>query len=241
MKSFIWNLALALSLLALVSCENQVLLPEEIAEDETYVDPSNLPGSVQSFVGNNYPKLSIDEAKLDEECGQDVYEVELSNGIDLYFDLQGNFLGTEDTFDCADYDADNDDIDPTSLPSAIQTYIATNFPNDSIYEVERDEECGQQVYEVELSSGEELYFDLQGNFLGTDDTFDCDDDDDIDPNSLPSAIRNYLSTNHPNDAIDEVERVEECGQEVYEVELDSGLELYFDLQGVFLGTDDTFD
>jgi hypothetical protein len=88
---------------------------------------------------------------------------------------QGNFLGTE-----ADFDCDDDDIDPSSLPSAVQTYLSTNYPNATIHEAERKTECGQEIYEVELSNGLELYFDLQGNFLGTDDDFDCDDDDDDD-------------------------------------------------------------
>ena len=217
---------------------------DTLNSDDDYVDPDSLPASVLSYIATNFPNDSIYEVERDEECETEVFEVELNSGIELYFDLQGNFLGTDETFDCDDDDSYNDDddyVDPDSLPASALSYIATNFPNDSIYEVERDNECDTEVYEVELSSGIELYFDLQGNFLGTDETFDCDDDDEIDPSTLPANLLSYISANYPNDSIYEAERDDECDEEVIKVELTSGIELYFDLQGNFLGTDDTFD
>jgi uncharacterized membrane protein YkoI len=180
MRVFIWNLILALGLIALASCEQEQPLPT--SANSVSVDPDSLPSAVQTYVGNNYPNATIYEAELDDECGQDVYEVELSNGVELYFDLQGNFLGTDDDFDCDDdddgYEDEDDYVDPDSLPASLLTYLVNNYPNDSIYEAELEDECGQDVYEVELSSGLELYFNLQGNFLGTEDDFGCDDDDD---------------------------------------------------------------
>ncbi|RMG64291.1 MAG: hypothetical protein D6722_16975, partial [Bacteroidetes bacterium] len=108
---------------------------------------------------------------------EDVYGVELDNGMELFFDLQGTFLGTGSTYDC---DGDDDDyIDPATLPSAVLTYISTNYPNANIYEAEIEDDCeDDDVYRVELDNDVELYFDLQGNFLGTDATYDCDGDDD---------------------------------------------------------------
>ena len=74
-----------------------------------------------------------------------------------------------------DYDDDEDDdheenennsqsISDAAM-SAINAYISTNYPNTSIEEIEQE---GSSI-EVELSNGVELYFDLNGNFLGTDD------------------------------------------------------------------------
>ena len=74
-----------------------------------------------------------------------------------------------------DYDDDEDDdheenennsqsISDATM-SAINAYISTNYPNTSIEEIEQE---GSSI-EVELSNGVELYFDLNGNFLGTDD------------------------------------------------------------------------
>ena len=53
----------------------------------------------------------------------------------------------------------------TSALNAIESYISTNFPGISIDEIELE----GTVIEVELANGVELYFDLDGNFLGTDD------------------------------------------------------------------------
>jgi hypothetical protein len=49
--------------------------------------------------------------------------------------------------------------------SAINAYVASNHPNTTIEEIEKE---GTSI-EVELSNGIELYFDLNGNYLGTDD------------------------------------------------------------------------
>ncbi|RMG63767.1 MAG: hypothetical protein D6722_17415, partial [Bacteroidetes bacterium] len=202
MKILHWSFSLALALSILTSCETQQILPDQVSANSGSVDPADLPSPVQGYVSTNYLNLTIHEAELDDECGNQVYEVELSNGMELYFDLQGNFLGTDDAYGC-----DDDYVDPATLPSAVLSYISTNYPNASIYEAEQDYECGAEVYEVELDNGVELYFDLQGNFLGTDDTYDCDGDDDdyVDPATLPSAVLSYISTNYPNATISEVE------------------------------------
>ena len=48
--------------------------------------------SIQSYISTNFPDISIDEIELEGT----VIEVELANGVELYFDLDGNFLGTDD-------------------------------------------------------------------------------------------------------------------------------------------------
>lgn len=85
-----------------------------------------------------------------------------------------------DDEDNDDYDDDDDEYDEDddheenenysqsisdAAMSAINAYISTNYPNTSIEEIEQE---GSSI-EVELSNGVELYFDLNGNFLGTDD------------------------------------------------------------------------
>ena len=48
----------------------------------------DLPQNILDYITENYPDTSIDEAEIED--GE--YEVELKNGIDLYFDIDGNFL-----------------------------------------------------------------------------------------------------------------------------------------------------
>lgn len=47
---------------------------------------------ITAYVTANYPGQSINEMEREGNA----IEVELSNGLELYFDLNGNFLGTED-------------------------------------------------------------------------------------------------------------------------------------------------
>jgi hypothetical protein len=76
------------------------------------------------------------------------------------------------------YEDDSQSVAVSDLPAAIRTYVEDNYPNQSIEEAERKTECGKEFYEIELTNTEELYFDLDANFLGTDEPYDCDDDDD---------------------------------------------------------------
>lgn len=54
--------------------------------------PSGIaPLAIESYVSLNYPTSGINEISVDFNG----YEVELLNGLDLLFDLQGNFIGIE--------------------------------------------------------------------------------------------------------------------------------------------------
>lgn len=180
-------------------------------DDDTPVPVSSLPAAITTYISQNYPSETIVWAEMDD----DEYEVYLSDGTELYFDLNGTFL----------YAEQDDDIDPANLPATILTYITQNYPNDSIVEAELDDD----IYEVYLSSGIELYFDINGVFLGMDDD-DDDDDDYIDPANLPAAIITYINQNYPNATIEEAE----FEDNIYEIELDNDWTLYFDANGVFL-------
>lgn len=57
----------------------------------------------------------------------------------------------------------------------------------------------------------------------------------VNPASLPQPILTYISTNYPDQTIEEAERED---NDNYEVELLNGPELVFDAQGNFLGIDD---
>ena len=95
-------------------------------------------------------------------------------------DNDDGIAGNQDNDDNGN--GDNDDgvsgngntIAPSSLPAAIQNYIATNYPTATITKAEQY----TSRYEVNLSTGIELYFDLNGNLLGTSGNNGGDDDDD---------------------------------------------------------------
>jgi len=61
------------------------------------------------------------------------------------------------------------------LLQVIQDYIATNYPNNTIIETEREDD---NTFEVILKNGVELTFDSDGTFLNADDHNGDDHDDD---------------------------------------------------------------
>ena len=187
-------------------------------DDNDSVSLSNLPQSIKDYVNNNHSGESIVKAELEMEDGQDVYEVYLSNGMELYFDTNGNYLSMDD---------DNSHINISALPQSIKDYINTNYPNATILYAEKDYDDGQKAYEVKLDNGMELEFDSNGNLLSS-------DDDNVPTSQLPQAIIDYVNNNHPNNTIKEAEIEFEDGQKMYKVELDNDMELYFDMNGNFI-------
>ena len=193
---------------------------EENEDGSNEIATSNLPQSIRDYVANNYPNESIVKA----EEYTDKYEIELSNGIELEFDLAGNFI--EISGNEGDGEGDSEDINPSSLPQVILDYIATNYPNETIVEAEKDDE----KYEVELSNGLKLEFDLAGNFLEVSGEENEGESSEIDPLTLPQAILDYVSINYPNESIVKAEEY----PNKFEIELSNGIELEFDLSGNFL-------
>jgi hypothetical protein len=180
-------------------------------DDDRPIPVSSLPQNVRDYIATNYPNATILWAEVDD----DEYEVTLSDGTELYFDLRGRFIKAE---------MDDVPVNPADLPASILSYIQTNFPNAQIQRAMRD----ANYYEVYLDNGVELYFSLAGVFIGQD-----VDDMPVNINNLPASIINYVSQNYPNITIVSAE----IDDNMYEIELSNGTELYFDLNGNFLYAD----
>ena len=150
-----------------------------------------------------------------------------------------NICGVEYTF------ADNEkvnvrELSANEISSNIRSYIAGEFAGYSISSATSFDVQTTGYIEVIANNGGKLLFDDEGSFLCGDDSFcqggyDDEDDDEeyITPSDLPQAILDYIAQNYPNATIDEAEL--EDGE--YEIELDNGVELCFELQGNFLGND----
>ena len=86
------------------------------------------PAAIDEYLDNNYPTLMIESVSLEDDDNDDLgyYEVDLSDGTELYFDLDGNFLFAE-----TEDDNNNDDDDDDNYGnggSSITSYIAGNYP-----------------------------------------------------------------------------------------------------------------
>ena len=60
------------------------------------------------------------------------------------------------------------------LPAGVTAYIGEHYPESTIKEAEREKQKGHSVLEVELNTGEELTFDMDGHFL----RMEVEEDDD---------------------------------------------------------------
>ena len=133
------------------------------------IAPADLPANIREFIATHFPGTTIEEAERENNGN---YEIELSNDVELIFDADGKFLGRADDED--NDDKDDDDIEVSDLPQAILDYIATNYPDNTIIEAEREDD---NTYEVTLNNGVELEFDSDGKFLNAEDQNGDDDDD----------------------------------------------------------------
>lgn len=196
----------------LTFCWNQKNIIEIISDRQ--IPDEVLPVAIVEYVNNNFPNYFIVEWELDD----DKQEVELNNGIELEFDLQGNFLSLDD--------GDDDIIIPyNDLPNDIKTYLTTHFPNNNFKHAFKDDD--DHEIDVFLEGDVELTFDVNNKVI----EIECDNGL---PNSvLQAAIVTYVNTHYPNNLIVSW-KLDDNKQEV---ELDNGVELVFDLDGNFLYED----
>lgn len=179
---------------------------------------------IRDYVSTNYPSQVITGWDLQ---GNE-QDIELSNDVELVFDLDGNFVRV----DRADDDDSNYDDETVltdgDIPAEITTFVNTHFPDNAIVQVIREVDSGITSYEVTLSGNIELDFDTDFRVTEVDAAGAL-------PSSLvPSAILDYTSDNYPDQVITgwELDLTEQT------VELSNDVELVFDLDGNFLRIDD---
>lgn len=177
------------------------------------INPSALPQVIQDYITENYASETIISAEEDTEG----YELVLSNGLQLEFDLSGVFIQVS-----GENEVNGEDINPSALPMSIQEYITANYPMETITEAE----IYTDKYEVNLSNGIQLEFDLAGNFVeSSGGNGDNNGGTEINPTALPQAIKDYVASNY---AMETIVKAEEYSDK-FEIELSNGLKLEFDL------------
>lgn len=117
-------------------------------DDSDHVIPTDIRDLIISYVTENYPEGRILEVEYEHNC----IEVEVLNGdvkLELFFDLQGNFLsskedehnGKHDDFDDEDDDDDDHHGDKydrnPKIDETIAAFIADKYPGAVVHEVER--------------------------------------------------------------------------------------------------------
>ncbi|MBZ0242130.1 MAG: PepSY-like domain-containing protein, partial [Bacteroidales bacterium] len=187
----------------------------------TQLPNSVIPQSILDYVSEHYPDNYITDWELENNHQQ----IELDNGLELEFGLDGVFIRI-------DSDGDDDDTDEVVLtdaeiPAEIKTYVSTYFPSNTIVKAVKETDDSVITYDIDLSGDIDLEFNSSFQIIG------IDADTQLPDAVVPQAILTYVSRNYPNNFIISWEL--EAGFQY--VELNNDIELKFDLNGVFISTD----
>ena len=212
---------------------------------ETELTIINIPQAIKDAIATSYPNQTIEEAEKGwTHTGQEVIGVELRNDTELLFDLNGTLLCTEQDQGNNDHNSNHNDnpsstggncllvgqeLNKNNYPEVVTNYVLTNLPNEKIDEIVLFNDNGTITYKVELKNKTILILDATGNLLAQ------GLETDIAIANIPQAIKETIATSYPNQTIDKAEKEwMYTGQEVIEVELRNDMELLFDLNGIFL-------
>lgn len=113
------------------------------------------------------------------------------------------------------------------LPSFINTYIKTHFASHRLSKVIKNRKGLNYTYDVFLDGGLSLKFNSKGKVI------EIEGNGRLPDSVIPASILEYVNLNFPDNAITEWE----LEKRIQEVELDSGVELLFNLKGEFIGMD----
>jgi hypothetical protein len=123
---------------------------------------------------------------------------------------------------------EKEEIMPSSeLPNEITSYISKHFPNNTIKQVVKDRDGLTKTYDILLSENISLEFNRQKEIIDIDGVAKLPD------SVIPEKIREYVANNYPDNFITDWE-IDGRNQQV---ELDSGLDLEFNMKGDFLRID----
>lgn len=134
-----------------------MLIGVQAVAQETVIDASQLPVNSKNFVTKYFSDVTVSKAVKDKGMVKTEYEVRLSDGSKLEFDGDGNWKEVESKTKSLSGMA--------FIPQAIRDYAAKNFPTYQIRKIEKS----SRKFEVKLTNGLELEFDLNGKFLRIDD------------------------------------------------------------------------
>lgn len=124
---------------------------------------------------------------------------------------------------------DNKPVRAEELPAKAKTFLATYFANDPVSFATLDNDWFGGTYEVHLQSGSEIDFTKEGEWTAIDTKPRT-----IPTEVIPAPIYKEVSSRFPGRTITKIDR----DRRDYELELNDGLELTFNLKFDLIGIDD---
>lgn len=126
------------------------------AATDSPIAAEKLPQSIREFVAKHFPGDKIAFAKVDRGIFDTEYDVLLSSGTKMEFTGNGEWTEIKSKYAA---------VPATIVPQQIADAVASRYPTAKIEQINR----GRHDYEVELSNGMEITFDMQFNITDIDD------------------------------------------------------------------------
>lgn len=121
--------------------------------DDRPVEYSTFPKAAKDFVTKHFAKSQVVSAVLDEDGEYTAY---LNDGAKVEFNKKGAWK---------EVNCRENAVPASIVPAKIGQYVKDNYAGGVITKIDVD----NNDYEIRLSTGFELKFDLKGNFLRIDD------------------------------------------------------------------------
>ena len=186
----------------------------EEVNTRTYAVPAAIiPVQIRNYVAPKYPGAYI--VRIDRDSRD--YEIDLSNGVEIKFDLYFNVIKVEN--DHNNGNNDNNQPGVAQLPAPAKAFIAQYFAGKSVVSVKVDRDDRRVSYDVILSDGTKLDFDYAGEWEEVN-TYTYA----VPAAIIPAPIRRQVVAVYPYEMIVKIDR----DTRDYEVKLSNGIELKFD-------------
>lgn len=174
-----------------------------------------LPAPVKSaFESSEYASWHVDDIdKLERKDMETVYVIEVEQGkqeVDLYYSENGILI--KEVVDAGD-NHDSEDYLPSALSATIKEFIAREYPNARI--VEMDSERGRmEVDIIHDNKSKELLFSAEGEWIST--------SWDVRIADVPELVKSAALAKYPGYVIDDAEYVETPAGDYYLIEMEKG-------------------
>lgn len=126
------------------------------ADDDTPIAVEQLPQTARTFINSHFADCRVAYAKQERDLMKVSYEVMFTDGTKLEFDKNGEWK---------EVDTKSAVVPSAIVPERIRNYIHDNYPDAAIVAIDRS----PRKYEIELSNGLDVKFDIHYNFIGVDD------------------------------------------------------------------------
>lgn len=133
-----------------------LVVQSAVASDDRPIAVNQLPAKAQAFIKANFPQAQVLQASVEKGFFDTEYSVIFAGGDKIDFDKSGIWT---------DIECKGSAVPTTAVPPRITEFVAKNHAAAKILKIELD----KLGYDVTISGGMELKFDLTGAFVRYDD------------------------------------------------------------------------